>query len=307
MDPLRKLSSEAVRVSPPPYTEKGVATLPGRPNALRSIWRSLSGFTLIELLIAIAVMAVIVAIGVPYYTTMIMRAQETAAVAVMTQWPTAQGLFYLDNRRYASSLDELYAGGYLVPSNSAKIGYTFEITDPTAQAPPQGGTMLTFDADLLEETWWARLGLVKHAWADDKDKDKKKDKDKDKNKDEDKAKDKDKNKGDDGNQGGNQEGDQGQPAASPSPSGGTFIGGDLGWQGYADPIGARPRHFYTDQTKTITFAIGRRATRYDSLLGNTFYPHKDSSSGSQNSGPGTQNSGPGNVNSGRGNPAGLPY
>ncbi len=122
MDPLRKLSSEAVRVSPPPYTEKGVATPPGRPKALRSIWRSLSGFTLIELLIAIAVLAVIVAIGVPYYTTMIVRAQETAAVAVMNQWPTAQARFYMDNRRYASSLDELYAGGYLIPSNSAKIG-----------------------------------------------------------------------------------------------------------------------------------------------------------------------------------------
>ncbi len=294
MDPLRKLSSEAVRVSPPPYTEKGVATHPGRPKALRSIWRSLSGFTLIELLIAIAVMAVIVAIGVPYYTTMIMRAQETAAVAVMTQWPTAQGLFYLDNRRYASSLDELYAGGYLIPSNSAKIGYTFEITEPMAQAPPQGGTMLAFDADRLEETWWDGLGLVKHAWADDKDKNKDKGKDKNKNKDTDK--DNDKNEADVGNQ----EGDQGQPAASPSPSGGTFIGGDLGWQGYADPIGGQPRHFYTDQTKTITFAIGRRATPYDSLLGDTFYPHKDSSSGSQNSGPGS-------VNSGRGNPAGLSY
>jgi len=263
MDPLRKLSSEAVRVSPPPYTEKGVATHPGRPKALRSIWRSLSGFTLIELLIAIAVMAVIVAIGVPYYTTMIVKAQETAAVAVVTQWPTAQSLFYMDNRRYASSLDELYAGGYLIPSNSAKIGYTFEITDLTAQAPPQGGTMLAFDADLLEETWWDRLGLVKHAWAGDKDKDKNKGKKNNKNK--------------------NKNG-----------------GGGLGWQGYADPIGGRPRHFYTDQTKTITFAIGRRATRYDSLLGNTFYPHKDSSSGSQNSGPGS-------VNSGRGNPAGLPY
>ena len=283
MDPLRKLSSEVVRVSSPPYTEKGVATPPGRPKALRSIWRSFSGFTLIELLIAIAVLAVIVAIGVPYYTTMIMSAQETAAVAVMTQWPTAQGLFYLDNRRYASSLDELYAGGYLIPSNSAKIGYTFEITDLTAQAPPQGRTMLAFDADRLEETWMDRLGLVKHAWADDKDKGKKKNKDKDKDKD------KDKNTGDDANQ----EGDQGQPAASPSPSGGTFIGGDLGWQGYADPIGGRPRHFYTDQTNTITFAIGRRATRYDPPVDSKIHPDKDS--------------GPGSVNSGRGNPAGLPY
>ncbi len=290
MDPLRKLSSEVVRVSSPPYTEKGVATPPGRPKALRSIWRSFSGFTLIELLIAIAVLAVIVAIGVPYYTTMIMSAQETAAVAVMTQWPTAQGLFYLDNRRYASSLDELYAGGYLIPSNSAKIGYTFEITDPTAQAPPQGGTMLAFDADRLEETWWDRLGLVKHAWADDKDKGKKKNKDKDKDKD------KDKNTGDDANQ----EGDQGQPAASPSPSGGTFIGGDLGWQGYADPIGGRPRHFYTDQTNTITFAIGRRATRYDPPVDSKIHPDKDS-------GPGSVNSGRGGQNSGRGNPAGLPY
>ncbi len=302
MEQLRKLSSKAVRVSPPPLTEKGVATHPGRPKALRSIWRSLSGFTLIENLIAIAVLALIVAIGVPYYTTIIVKAQETAAVAVVTQWPTAQGLFYLDNRRYASSLDELYAGGYLIPSNSAKIGYTFEITDPTAQAPPQGGTMFALAADRLEESWWDRLGLVKHAWAknNDKNKDKGKDKGKGKGKDNGKGKNNNKNKnqnvGNDGNQGAN----QGQPAASPSPSGGTLIGGDIGWQGYADPIGGRPRHFYTDQTNTITFAIGRRATRYDSLLGDKFHRHKDSSSGSQNSGPGS-------VNSGRGNPAELPY
>ena len=128
--------------------------------------------------------------------------------------------------------------------------------------------MLAFDADRLEETWWDGLGLVKHAWADDKD-----DEDDD---DEADDKDKDKNKGKNNNKNKNKNG-----------------GGGLGWQGYADPIGGRPRHFYTDQTKTITFAIGRRATRYDSLLGNTYYPHKDSSSGSQKSG--------------RGNPAGLPY
>ncbi len=167
--------------------------------------------------------------------------------------------------------------------------------------------MLAFDADLLEETWWDRLGLVKHAWADDKDDEDDDDEDDDKDKDNGKGKNNNKNinknVGNDGNQGAN----QGQPATPSSPSGGTFSGGGLGWQGYADPIGGRPRHFYTDQTKTITFAIGRRATRYDSLLGDNFYPHKDSSSGSQNSGPGSQNSGPGSVNSGRGNPAGLPY
>ncbi|MFQ5803973.1 MAG: type IV pilin protein, partial [Candidatus Methylomirabilales bacterium] len=176
MDLLRKLSSKAVRVSPPPHSERVVTIPPGRPKALRSTCRSLCGFTLIELLIAMAILAVIVAIGVPYYTTMIVRAQETAAVGVMTQWPTAQALFYMDNRRYATSLDELYAGRYLIPSNAAKIGYTFEITDLTAQAPPHGQTMFAFDADLLEETWWESLGLVNNAWADDKDKDKDKDK-----------------------------------------------------------------------------------------------------------------------------------
>jgi prepilin-type N-terminal cleavage/methylation domain-containing protein len=253
-----------------------VATPHSRPKALRSIWRSLSGFTLIELLIAIAVLAVIVAIGVPYYTTMIVKAQETAAVAVVTQWPTAQGFFYMDNRRYASSLDELYAGGYLVPSNSAKIGYTFEITDPTAQAPPHGGTMLALAVHRPEETWWERIGLVKYAWANHKDKHKDKGKDKDKDADEE------------------------QTAPPPSASEGTFSGGDLGWQGYADPIGGRPRHFYTDQTKTITFAIGRRATRYDPPVESKTHPDKDSSSGSQNSGPGGQKSG-------RGNPAGPSY
>ena len=217
-------------------------------------------------------------------------------MAVVTQWPTAQSLFYMDNRRYASSLDELYAGGYLIPSNSAKIGYTFEITDPTAQAPPHGGTMLAFDADRLEETWWDRLGLVKHAWADDKDDDEDDDKDKDNGKGKNNNKNINKNVGNDGNQGAN----QGQPATPSSPSGGTFIGGDLGWQGYADPIGGRPRHFYTDQTNTITFAIGRRATRYDPPVESKIHPDKDSGPGSVNSGRGGQNSGPGN-------PAGLPY
>ena len=270
MDPLRKLSSEAARVSPPPHTKKAVATSPGRPRALKSIWRSLAGFTLVELLIAVAVLVVIVLIGVPYYNGMIARAQEAAALSYMTQWPTAEALFYTDNRRFATSLDELHSGGYLIPANSAKIGYSFEITDLTAQAPPRDGTALAFARNRPQETLWEWLGFVKHAWALDKEKGEGKAK----------GKNKDKDEPDNEDQGG-------------LSSGGTFRVGGLGWEGYADPVDAGPRHFYIDQTKTIRFAQGRRANRYDPLVEDKMHTDGDSDSGSKNSGPGSQNSGRG--------------
>ncbi|MFQ5989686.1 MAG: type IV pilin protein [Candidatus Methylomirabilales bacterium] len=266
-----------------------MGTPPGRQKALRSLWCSLSGFTLVELLIAIAVLVVIVLIGVPYYNGMIARAQEAAALSYMTQWPTAQALFYTDNRRFATSLDQLHAGAYLPPANSAKIGYNFEITDLTAQAPSQDQPMLASASYRPDDPWWQRLGLVKLAWADDNDdEDEAEEEDKD-DEDEDEDEDKDKGEGDDDNQGG----DEGQPAAPSSSSGGTLSGGGFGWEGYADPIDARQRHFYIDQTKTIRFAKGRRAHRYDPLVEDKIRTGGDSDSGSKNSGPGSQNSGSG--------------
>lgn len=269
MNPLRKWSSKVSRVLTRPHKKK-VATLPGRQRAPRSLWRSLSGLTLIELLIVLAVLALLIAIGIPFYNGMIARAQETAALAHITQWPTAQALFYTDNRRFATSLDDLYNGGYLIPANSAKIGYTFEISDLIAQAPSQDQPMLASTSYRPDDPWWQWLGLVKLAWADDKDKGQGKAKGKNKNKDE----------ADNEDQGG-------------SSSGTTFSVGGLGWEGYADPVGARPRHFYIDQTKTIRYAIGRRANRYDPPVDDTIHTGGDSNSGSKDSGPGSVNSGSG--------------
>lgn len=249
--------SEAVRVSSPSASmENSGATPPGLHKALGPIWRSLSGVTLIELLIVVAVLAVLAMVGYPTYTGIVVKARETAAVAYMAQWPTAQLLYYTDRGRFATSLNELYDAGYLAPADSSRIGYTFEITQFVAGAPPPDKDILAFAGAPTTEPLWESIGLVTRAWANGKDKEENKKKGKKKKDEKDKDKEKDKKKDKKGKQ---KDNDKDDPFDEDQQS----SGGEVGWQGYADPDDERPRHFYTDHNKEVRFAKGRRATRHD--------------------------------------------
>ncbi|MFQ5657724.1 MAG: type IV pilin protein [Candidatus Methylomirabilales bacterium] len=239
-DPLLK-PSDAVSNQPPPITAAGADT-PVRSTPRRSICRSLSGLTLIEVLIGIGVVTVLVMVAYPSYVGVVVKARETAALAHMSDWPKAQFLYQMDKGHFATSLTQLYDAGFLVPVDAARIGYTFEITEYMAEAPPQDRPTPTF-AGAPAQKWWEGIGFVKHAWAKS-------------------GQGKDGDKDDDGEAGGDGGGDEG----TEPPAEGTGTGSEIGWGGYADPIDERPRHFYTDHTNEVRFAKGRRASRHDPVV-----------------------------------------
>lgn len=86
------------------------------------------GLTLVEVLIVLIIIAVIAVIAIPQYLTAIQRAKETAAIAYMRQWITAQEQYKLQAVGYAEKLDELIQDGFLEPPNQ-KLGYEFKIED----------------------------------------------------------------------------------------------------------------------------------------------------------------------------------
>lgn len=85
-----------------------------RKNRLRA---DQSGVTLIELLIAIMLISIIAATAYPSYTQYVVRAKRTAAKSVLLQVADRQQQYFMDNKRYATSLTSL---GY--PENPFMVG-----------------------------------------------------------------------------------------------------------------------------------------------------------------------------------------
>lgn len=101
--------------------------------------RSYSGFTLIELMVVVAVIAILVAVGLPSYQSYIIRANRSAAQQFMLGIASRQEQYLLDARTYTATLG---AGGLgLTPSdwdctsNAAQCTnsrYTITVAVPTA-------------------------------------------------------------------------------------------------------------------------------------------------------------------------------
>jgi type IV pilus assembly protein PilE len=66
-----------------------------------------SGVTLIELLIAIVLISIIAASAYPSYTRYVVRAKRTAGKSVLLQVADRQQQYFMDNKRYATSLTSL--------------------------------------------------------------------------------------------------------------------------------------------------------------------------------------------------------
>ncbi len=66
-----------------------------------------SGVTLIELLIAIVILSIIASAAYPSYTQYVVRAKRTAGKSVLLQVADRQQQYFMDNKRYASSLTTL--------------------------------------------------------------------------------------------------------------------------------------------------------------------------------------------------------
>lgn len=200
--------------------------------------RARAGFSLPELLVALLLLGAVAAIGLPVYLGALQRVRETAAVAYLRQWPTAQEAFFATQDRYAVSLEELVEAGFLGRIRSGQIGYDFGIAAAVAGAPGGDGERLA-EAPAAS-SWGSRFSPVGIAWGREPKQEK-----------HGKAK------------------DTGEPDALPPqlppaepdvpPSGGETVpppiaGEAPGWEGWANPSNGRGRYFYVDGSKVIRYA-----------------------------------------------------
>lgn len=71
------------------------------------------GFTLIELMTVLAIMLILLAIGIPYYRTTIVRANEAVLRDDLYQMRTLINQYTLDKQQAPQSLQDLVTAGYL--------------------------------------------------------------------------------------------------------------------------------------------------------------------------------------------------
>jgi prepilin-type N-terminal cleavage/methylation domain-containing protein len=212
-----------------------------RPRRRPAGARARAGFTVPELLVALLLLGAVTAIGLPVYLGALQRARETAAVAYLRQWPTAQEAFFAVQARYAASIEELVEAGFLNRIRSGQIGYDFGIGVAVADAPGEGRERLV-EAPAAS-SWGSRFSPIGIAWG----KAPKEGKD-----------------GKDGKATDTTEADAPAaqlPPVEPDvpPSGGEIapppVAGEApGWEGWAKPSNGRGRHFYVDRSKVVRYA-----------------------------------------------------
>ena len=72
-----------------------------------------SGFTLIEMITVIAIIAILLGIAVPIYTTHLLRAREAVLRTDLASLRNAIDQFTQDKQRAPQSLEDVVAAGYL--------------------------------------------------------------------------------------------------------------------------------------------------------------------------------------------------
>jgi len=97
------------------------------------------GFTLIELMITIVIVAILATIAIPSYREYIIRGNRHAAQAAMMEIATRQQQYYVANRVYAGSIEDL---GYTLP-DEVQGKYTAALV---ASAGPPPSFDITFTA-----------------------------------------------------------------------------------------------------------------------------------------------------------------
>lgn len=92
------------------------------------------GFSLLELMIALAIIAILAAIGYPSYQDHLRKGRRAAAQAFVLETASRQQQYLLDARAYAVGADAIAALNLSVPTEVASF-YTVTI-DPAAPTIP---------------------------------------------------------------------------------------------------------------------------------------------------------------------------
>ena len=98
------------------------------------------GFTLIELMVSLVIVAILVAIAVPSYSSYVRKSRRGEAEATLADIAQREQQYFLDQRAYAATVAT--AGATIPPDLNAF--YTFQICQTTVPCAAPGGVPPTF-------------------------------------------------------------------------------------------------------------------------------------------------------------------
>lgn len=146
-----------------------MSTKTSRPSARRQR----RGFTLVELMIAVAVVAILAAVGYPSFLSQIRKARRADAIDIASGVQQLQERYRANNPTYAASIaalglaSGLSARGYYTvssaPAAAPASGYTVTVSanSGTSQAADSGCTTMTLTVAAATQTYapagcWSR-------------------------------------------------------------------------------------------------------------------------------------------------------
>jgi prepilin-type N-terminal cleavage/methylation domain-containing protein len=122
-------------------------------RSVKTIRRRRSGFTLIELVIVVAVIGILASVAAPNFQSFMMKSRRAEAYTHLSDIYRKQMAFYLENKRYGRTFDEIrfqVGGGTVIDANTIQGNYytfTLETWDVGSVASADYQAVATCDLD----------------------------------------------------------------------------------------------------------------------------------------------------------------